>query len=39
MINIYESTKNISIESNTNNETSTFNDLFKDIKPFDEIEI
>ena len=34
-----KSTKNISIESNTNNETSTFNDLFKDIKPFDEIEI
>ena len=34
-----KSTKNISIESNTNNHNSTFDDLFKDIKPFDEIEI
>lgn len=34
-----KSIKNILIESNTKNETSTFNDLFKDIKPFDEIEI
>ncbi|MGE4382007.1 MAG: Mu transposase C-terminal domain-containing protein [Arcobacter sp.] len=34
-----KSKKQISTENHTTNETSTFDDLFKDIKPFDEIEI
>lgn len=34
-----KSIKKGSIGSNVKNETSTFDDLFKDIKPFDEIEI
>lgn len=31
--------KKSSLKDNTNDETNTFDDLFKDIKPFDEIEI
>lgn len=31
--------KKSSVKDNTNDETSTFDDLFKDMKPFDEIEI
>lgn len=34
-----KSKKQISTEDHISNETSTFDDLFKDIKPFDEIEI
>lgn len=34
-----KSKKQISTENHITNETSTFDDLFKDIKPFDEIEI
>ena len=34
-----KSKKHVSTENNIDDETSTFDDLFKDIKPFDEIEI